>query len=150
MKKILMIIVMLVVCLAPMATEVYAYSINDGAYTYKKSSDPEYVGDNFCAQPETKRTFRIFGYVLSVLELAVPLIIIVVGSFNMFKAVSGGNMEAITKQGKDLLIRVFIGLLIFFIPKVVFYVITIVDDGANTSECAKCLLKPNDCTIPKN
>ncbi len=102
------------------------------------------------------KAFQIIGYILLIAKLVVPLILIILGSVDFAKAVIASN----EKPNKDVimtLMRRFIAaFIIFFIPTVLNFVLSLVDGasdavkGDDTSHgftsCATCLLDPlGDC-----
>lgn len=110
----------------------------------------ENVGDNFCDDNNILNVIGIFGWLLFVARLAVPLIIVIRGTLDMYKAVFDGTGDGIQKSAKSLLIRVFIGLLVFFIPALTEAVLPMFFDET-IAKCESCLFYPSLCgQIVKN
>ena len=105
----------------------------------------EHIGDNVCSDSNMLRGLKIAGIVLLLAKMLIPIIIIVIGSMDLFKAVTA-NENTITKQAKQLLIRVVIGLLIFFFPTIISTILNMTDLVPDEYEkCEKCVLEPLDC-----
>lgn len=107
----------------------------------------EHVADKPCQDNDVKKVFRLFGYLLVVAKILVPLIIIVVGTFDIFKAVTSQDDKSLTKQLRILVWRIIGGLTIFFLPTIVGAFFTISSDINVTEDedykiCANCLLDP--------
>ena len=108
-----------------------------------------YVGDTFCEDENILEAVRIFGYLVFLMRIFVPIIIILVGTIDFVKIVMAGTEDSFKKQGMNLLFRFLIGVFIFFIPTL----IDAVMQGLYTSEaisseykaCERCLFKPFDC-----
>jgi hypothetical protein len=118
----------------------------------EETSIPEgNVGDNFCSQKEVKQVLKFFGIIILLLKFAVPLIIIVKGTFLFYNAVVKGGDDDITKNAKELGIKIFIGVLIFFLPGIIKGILNLYNDFATVeseyTDCATCLLEPEDCSL---
>ena len=108
-----------------------------------------HIGQNFCSQKETMDTLRVVGYFLLVIRIVVPFIVIIFGSFDLFKAVTGGDEKSLSASAKKLGFRFLIGFSIFLVPTLIHIVLSglnsyeVISDDANV--CQTCLLKPGDC-----
>ena len=85
----------------------------------KSSNDTEQVLEKPCEQDELIQVLKIAGFVLLVAKLIVPLLIIGFGTFDLFKAITDKDEKSLSKQVKILLVRVVIGLIVFFLPSLV-------------------------------
>lgn len=118
----------------------------------------EHVASKPCQDNDMKKVFRFFGYLLLIAKICIPLIIIIMGSLDIFKAVYGQDDKALIKQLKVLVWRIAGGLTIFFLPTIVGAFFKISSD-INVSEdedykvCANCLLDPLNgqvCSVNEN
>ncbi len=112
----------------------------------------EYVAENPCDENSIKTVMRLFGYVLLVARIAVPLIIIGLGTFDLFKSVVDKDEKSLMKQMKQLGIRILAGLIVFFVPNIVAVVFSMSDklniiETGQYQTCADCLLKPSSCSV---
>ena len=106
----------------------------------------EHVGDDVCSEPGVMKALRLVGYLILLMKYLVPVIIIVWGSFDIYKAVFQGTPDELKKQAKVLLVRVFLALCIFLLPGAINIVITAIHEEADdNSMCATCLLDPMNC-----
>lgn len=119
----------------------------------------EHVADKPCQDNDIKKIFRLFGYLLLVAKILIPLIIIIMGTFDIFKAVSSQDDKALTKQLKILVWRIIGGLTIFFLPTLVgafFKVSSNLEEVTEKEDykiCANCLLDPLNgqvCNVNEN
>ena len=115
----------------------------------------EYVAENPCDENSIKIVMRLFGYILLIARIAVPLIIIGLGTFDLAKSVVDKDEKSLTKQVKQLGIRVLAGLIVFFVPNIVAVVFTLSDklniiETGQYKTCSNCLLKPNSCNVNEN
>ena len=115
----------------------------------------EYVAENPCDENSIKTVMRLFGYVLLVARVAVPLIIIGLGTFDLAKSVVDKDEKSLGKQVKQLGIRILAGLIVFFIPNLVSLVFSMSDklniiETGQYKTCAECLLKPGNCAVNDN
>lgn len=105
----------------------------------------EHIGDNVCSDSNMLRGLKIVGMILLLAKMIVPMIIIVMGSIDLFKAVTS-NENTITKQAKALLIRVLIGISIFFLPTIINTILDMTDLVPTDYEaCETCILDPTEC-----
>lgn len=114
----------------------------------------EYVGKDFCIQPEVQSIIKVASLLLLILRLFVPIIIIIIGTIDLVKVVTSGDEKLISSSIKQLGARILIGLLVFLLPPIIdfflapFLKATSSDSGTVYSDslvCEKCLLSPNEC-----
>lgn len=104
----------------------------------------------FCEQEGVLKTFQVLGYILFVLKLLVPLILIIMGSVDFAKAIISSNEKPNAAVLKSFVTRVIIGVIIFLIPSILGFLISLVDGASETfedggfSKCTDCLLYPLD------
>ena len=105
----------------------------------------EHIGDNVCSDSNMLRGLKIVGMILLLAKMVVPIVIIVMGSIDLFKAVTS-NENTIIKQAKALGIRIVIGFLIFFLPTIINTILDMTDLVPSEYEsCETCVLDPTDC-----
>lgn len=109
-----------------------------------------YVAEDPCSESDILKTFRFYGFLLMIAKVAVPLIIIVMGTFDLFKSVVDKDEKSLSKQVRMLLMRVVAGIFIFFLPTIVYAIFDISTDlnivsDAKYKACVDCLLKPTGC-----
>ena len=83
------------------------------------------------------------------LKILVPVIIIVMGSLDLGKAVVANSEDEMKKATQVLVKRIIAGIVIFFIPTIVNLVlklasnyVSVVDSG---SSCIECVSTPGSC-----
>ena len=110
--------------------------------------------ENFCGK--TAAIWQLIGYALFALKVAVPIIIIVMASIEFGKAAISSDDKAIGKAAKNLVQKLVIGIVIFFIPTIVNIIIGIVGEMNDSSDeiagCKTCLLDPlsGECSSSKS
>ena len=141
------------------ATSVSCESINvkedctsDKACTWNKHSnkcETGYVLDKPCSQDSILHVLHLIGYLLYIAKILVPLIIIGFATFDLFKAVTDKDDQSLKKQTRIVLTRILSGLIVFFIPSIV-YALFGISSQFNTfreseyQTCVDCLLKPTN------
>ncbi len=109
-------------------------------------NDTSNIGENFCSEPAVKRVTKFFGFFILLLKFAVPIIIIVKGMFLFYNAMVKGGADDLTKNAKELLMKIVLGLLVFFIPSILRGILDLYNDFASVrseyTDCANCLLDP--------
>ena len=113
-----------------------------------KCFDARVVGDNFCDDEKVQTVLKLAGYLLIIVKIAIPLILIVMGTIDLYKAVVGKDEKVLMKSLKTLMIRIALGVFIFFIPNIVNWTIDLfyeTSGGTNNKQCINCVLEPNSC-----
>jgi hypothetical protein len=83
---------------------------------------------------------------ITIIQIAVPIILVIMGSLDLFKGVTAGKEDEI-KKGQQLFIkRLIVAGIIFFVVVIAKFVISIVADtsSANIIDCLECFTS-NDC-----
>lgn len=107
----------------------------------------------FCTQ--AKDILRFVGYILTLVKVAIPLLIIAFGIFDLGKAVTSGKDDETKKAAKTLMWRAIAGVAIFFIPNLILWLFGTIadyndaygkdDKDRNFDVCQTCILKPWSC-----
>jgi cell division protein FtsW (lipid II flippase) len=79
-----------------------------------------------------KPIISIIKTVLNIVRFAVPLVLIVIGTFDIFKAVVASKEEEIKAAQKLLIKRVVYAVIIFLIPTIVMLILNIVSNTKDT------------------
>lgn len=115
------------------------------------------VASNPCDENDLRRVLKIFGYVLMIMKFMVPLLIIGFGIFDLYKSVVDKDEKSLSKQIKMIGIRLICGLIVFFLPTIIYAFLDGVDKSGTKEQgyqtCAECVLKPttnNLCTIAED
>ena len=91
--------------------------------------------------------WTIFGYIIFGIQVIAPLVLIVVGSLGMAKAVTSDNPKQITEAQELLIKRIIAAVLLFliiFITKLVVNLILGSDYETEWQSCVHCTLNPFD------
>lgn len=103
---------------------------------------------NFCNEEEVQASLRFIGYLLLVVKILVPVLLIIFGTIDYFKAVVSSDADAIGKSTKSLILRIIAGVIIFIIPTIINFVFGLLPSNSsidNINQCRTCVLKPNKC-----
>ena len=100
-----------------------------------------------CSRLQTPLKF--IGYIVFIMKIIIPLVIIIFGMIDLFKAVTGGKDVEVSKTLKVLLFRLIAGVSIFFIPSIVSFIFSLVDGFSDVTKefeiCQKCVLDVFSC-----
>ena len=126
--------------------EVYSYKA-DLSYVSKEEVPNTFGSNGPCTR--LKSPLKFIGYILLIVKIIIPLILIIFGIIDLFKAVTGGKDGEITKSLKTFIFRLIAGVAIFFIPTIISFVFSLVD-GFDSVEsefnvCQKCILNVSEC-----
>ncbi len=101
---------------------------------------------NFCYN--SKEYLQYIGWAVTIFKVAIPLLIVILGMLDFGKAVVSNKDEEVKKQTKRLALRVLAGFIIFFIPSIVMWLFSLINDYNQSTEsidyetCLNCVLKP--------
>ena len=112
------------------------------------ATDNSVVGENICAEESVQRVLRLVGYIVIIAKVLVPLVLIVMGTIDLFKASVGKDSKDLTKSLKSLMMRIALGVFIFFIPNLVNWAFGLFNEntsGDTTNACVTCVLDPGNC-----
>ena len=98
---------------------------------------------DFCG--DSKPVWQLVGKVVMVLQIAIPVLIILLGTLDLGKAVLAGDDKKIDEARKILIKRVIYGVAIFFIVVIVKAVFGFVPDANTSSTCFECVAHNGNC-----
>lgn len=105
---------------------------------------------NYCTG--LRSTFVFIGHLIRLAKILIPIIVIIFGTLDFFKAVTGAKDDEIKKAAKSLLFRALAGVCIFFLPAVIDFIFSLVDGWSNSEyesgyqDCFKCVWDVGSCT----
>lgn len=132
-------------------------SVTEGSETSNNSSGEQSSSgtddwnlDNFCSGP-IEGAFTTIGWVFFFAKILIPIVLIVFASIDLGKAVISSKDDAIQKSIKTLVVRVIAGIIIFFIPTILNFVVELIggsdvynQNSGTFSRCTHCMLEPTD------
>ena len=96
-----------------------------------------------------KEPLQFIGNIVLIFKIVIPIIIILFGMIDFFKAITGAKDEEIKKSARSLLMRALAGVIIFFIPTIVSAIFSLVSDFAKIEgsfdACQKCVFNVREC-----
>lgn len=72
-----------------------------------------------CQSGTLVNVIAIVRLVMNIICVAVPIIMILMGTIDLFKAVTAGKDDDIKKKQKALITRIIAGVLVFLVPTIV-------------------------------
>lgn len=83
--------------------------------------------DVSCGEGSTLvNVIAIIRLVMNIICIAVPIIMILMGTIDLFKAVTAGKDEDIKKKQKALITRIIAGVLVFLVPTIVSVIMNLI------------------------
>ena len=109
----------------------------------------EGVGEYICEEEDVLKVLTFAGYLLYFAKILVPFIIILMGTFDYYKAVTADKDDELSKQTKIFIRRIILGIIVFFIPTILNTFMSLLSDRsaeiALYEECVTCILEPLSC-----
>ena len=103
------------------------------------------VDVELCTSEVGYRLFGFLGYVLNFIQIAVPIILILWGTFDLVKAMTSQEQDNIKKSQNILKKRLIAGLVVFFVPMIVTFLINMVNGNDSTGQiCLQSFANPSD------
>ena len=99
---------------------------------------------NLTGIPEKIPELTSFAFTL--VQIAVPIILILLGSIDLMKGLTAQKEDEIKKGQKVLVKRIITGVIIFFVVVVVKFLVSIVADSTNSIDIVDCI----DCFLSDN
>ncbi len=87
----------------------------------------------------------IIGMVLLIIRIVVPILLIVVASFDLIKAMTAKDESSMTPIFKSIILKVVSAIIIFLIPTLVAMLMKLVNQSTLWAEYATCLSHPSTC-----
>lgn len=107
---------------------------------------------NLCEGP-VQGVFTTIGWVFFIAKILIPIVLIVFGSIDLGKAVISNKDDEIKKSAKSLVMRTIAGVIIFFIPTLLNFVVELIGgdeiynpESGTFARCTHCMLEPTDPT----
>ena len=105
---------------------------------------------DICSSPSYRKPMLFLGKILNFVKIIVPIVIIVFGVLDFYKAITSSKDEGLSKAFKSLIIRAIAGVCIFLLPGIVQLVLNMVNEWSDYSNnwccCTECLLN-GDCDV---
>lgn len=89
---------------------------------------------------------NVISVVYTIIQVAVPVVLVIMGSLDLFKGISAQKEDDIKKGQQMFVKRLIAAALVFFVFTIVKIVISFVADGTGNKimECAECFIN-NAC-----
>lgn len=92
--------------------------------------------------------FNVVGNILTIIKIAVPILLIIMGSLDLMKAVMAGKEDEIKKSQGTFVKRAIAAVLVFFIPTIVGLIMSVIDQ--DKTSCLTCVLDTSTCEVSSN
>lgn len=89
---------------------------------------------------------ELTSFVVNLIQIAVPIILVLMGSIDLFKGITASKEDEIKKGQSIFIKRLIIAAIIFFVVVIVKFIISLVADstsGSNISQCIDCFVTNN-------
>lgn len=89
---------------------------------------------------------ELTSMIIGIIQIGVPIILVLMGTLDLFKGISSQKDEDIKKGQKLFIKRLIVGALIFFIAVIVKFLTSVVADAssADAIECIDCFMNGAD------
>ena len=101
--------------------------------------------ESFCA--DTAGIWRVVGFVIYIIRIAIPIMIVLLGTLDLGKSVIAGEDKKIKEAQKTFIMRIIYGVAIFFvfpIVEVIFGLLGFDVENSYQRVCWECATHPNN------
>lgn len=105
---------------------------------------------DICDQSGILKALQIIGFALTIIKVVVPILLVIMGTFELGKAVIANDDKAIKTAVNSLIKKAIAGVVIFFLPTIIAVVASLVDELGDLNKftkCTNCLTNPSDCKL---
>ena len=133
---------MLNICLIILISLVFIDIVSAETYNNYVESTPISCGNGYLTgiPPFLPKVLNI---VYTLIFVAVPIVLVVLGTFDLFKGVSASKEDDIKKGQQMFIKRLISAAIIFFLFIIVKLVVSFVADDSRIIDCADCLINNN-------
>lgn len=124
-----------------------------GNYQLQMNEDPtpnntedELTLENICQDKGVRKSLSFLGNLLKIVKIVVPILLIIMGTIDFFKAVLSSSSDVIKKSTTNFIFRIIAGVCIFFLPTIIYFVFNLIPTfGSKYEDCKICIFTPEDC-----
>ncbi len=90
---------------------------------------------------------ELVSFAITLIQIAVPVILVVMGSVDLFKGITAQKEDEIKKGQQMFVKRLLIAALIFFVIVITKFLISIIADNNSTNiiDCIDCFVDDKNC-----
>ena len=136
-KKTFLIIVFILLIGILSVTNVYAAKANN-------------VAENICNEVETIRVLKTANVVVTIFRFFVPILIIIFASIKFINSITSIDDKVIYKDLKNFLLRLVVGLFVFFLPTMIDAVLSFTNYYTSSKACYQCIFNADACKETMN
>ena len=86
---------------------------------------------------------EITNDIVTILQIAIPVILVIVGGIDLIKGITAGKEDEIKKGQQIFIKRLIVGALVFFLVVIIKFVVSVLDNTANSRNISNCI----DCFL---
>lgn len=90
----------------------------------------------------TEAIFNLIGKIVQIFQIAIPILLVVIGLITLGKAVVAGKDDEVKKATSSLVKKLVLAAAIFFVVAIVKLVIGLVSGGAANNNCWQLVTSP--------
>ena len=149
MKKKCFFIAILILALFCFKNNVYASNILEYESNYNYILDTSAVEAFSCSNENVIKVLKLFSIMFFILKIAIPIIIVILGTISLVKVILSDDQGMLSKSISSLLLKIVLGIFIFFLPNLISTIIGYIDEANNVKSefavCSQCLLDYSKC-----
>ena len=105
------------------------------------------LAEDYAYRGKEVKAVYIIGIALLVIRIVVPILLIVMASIDLVKALVQNDDKDTKKVLKGIVPKVIISIIIFVLPTVLLLILKLTNSTSLFSSYSTCLLKPSSCNI---
>ena len=107
---------------------------------------------SFCDSDIAKKLFSFIGNIFNIMKIIIPIIIILIGTIDLIKAMIANDTDASKKAQNMFIKRLIIGIAIFFVFPIASFIMNLIGNSMDNN-CMDCFNSPNNslkCSFNNN
>lgn len=103
-----------------------------------------YLSVNFCNEYRSYKIMGLIGYIILFIQISIPIILIVMGTIDLIKALFQFDNDDTNKSYKIIFKRFIYAVIVFFIPIIVKFFMNMVSNNKDTEQCFWAISNPKE------
>lgn len=98
---------------------------------------------SMCDANSVRRIFSLLGNLFNIIKIAVPIVIIIMGTIDLVKAMMANDPSTTKKAQTTFIKRLIVAVCIFFVLPLISFLMSLLGENMN-NQCMTCFSNPND------
>ncbi len=98
---------------------------------------------SMCDANSMRRIFSLLGNLFNIIKIAIPIVIIIMGTIDLVKAMMANDTSTTKKAQTTFIKRLIVAVCIFFVLPLISFLMSLLGENMD-NQCMTCFTNPND------